>query len=399
MKQTWQDILHKLTTGRLTGDETVDIAGKLELMLVRLQAEPCGDQADLASRCIAAVTWSTLDQPMNDVQISCIIRLGRIFNHLADVDHAEICFHQAVTLGKIHSQQRLQAVAHMELGELARRRGRLTVARYHQTQALDIGASEGLDREQADARNNLANIAIESGDLDKAETLLAESLDIAERIGETRLEGHIYNNLGVINCLRGRFAEAISDYSRALPKREQAEDEKGMSETYHNMGLAYLDSGDLDRAAVFTQKALDKAQEIKDSGQETHILLTLTELTSHKEDYLYALSMADQLTHRQERLGDRPGLAETKKLVGTILLKQGILNQAETALSAAMTMFRSLGLLPGEAESMKTLGLCFSRQGRNHESLEVWKKARALFQNLGNLNETNEIDALMKGTA
>ncbi len=383
----------------MTGSGAADTAGKLELMLIRLHADPRPDQAELAARCIANFSWSSLKPPQHDTRISCMILLGRIHNLLGSVELAEIAFNQAATLAQASGLPRFLAIAHMELGELARRKGALKTAAFHQETALEIGESSDLDRERADALNNLAIIAIESGDLDKAETLLSSSLEIAERINEIRLEGHIYNNLGVVDCLRAQFTEAISEFSRAIPLREQAGDGKGLSETYHNMGLAYLDSGDAERAADFTRKALAKAQEIKDKIQETHIMLTMAELTSHTGDYIYALSMTEQLEKRQNDLGDRPGLAETRKLAGNIFLRQGVFKKAEEALASAVAMFQSLGLLPGEAEATKSLGVCISKQGRWNESRELLLKARNLFQNLGNPTEISGIDTLIQDLA
>lgn len=396
MMQIWQDMLQRITSRVANGMEAADMAGKLELMLVRLQAEPARDQADLAFRCIAALPWSIHEPPLHDIQTSCLLRLGRIFNLLGAVEMAETAFHQAMTLASVYSIPRIEAIAHMEIGELARRKGQLTIAQYHQNKALGIGESFSLDTEFADALNNLANVAIESGNLDEAEKLLIRCLEIAERQHEIRLQGHVYNNMGVVKCLRASFPDAISEFARAVPRREQAGDDKGLCETFHNIGLAYLDSGDMTRATEYTMKALDKAQEIRDLFQESHVMLTMMELAEQTGDYPYALSMADQLSLRQESLGDRPGQAETRKLVGRILLKQGRLEEAETALSRAISQFRALGLMPGEAETSKALALCIRELGRIDESRELLLKARTLFNSIGNQPEVDNIDTLMR---
>jgi len=398
MKNQWQDMINALRSGDSGPadlSDTAGLTGKLELMLIRLQADPCPDRAADAMEIIELLPWRTLPVPENETLLICIIRLGRILSRLGRIDRADAVFRMAVDRAGETSCPRLPAIAHMELGELARRRGMLDIAADHQTRAMESAREAGLDREEADALNNLANVAIESGDLDRAETLLGKSLDIAESIGETRLEGHIYNNLGVINCLRGQFDDALSDFNRAIPLREQAGDTRGLSETYHNMGLALLDSGRPDTAVDYVNRALTLAQDNRDAGQEAHIMLTLTELTYHRQDLNYALSMAEQLSQRQDAMGDRPGLAETHKLIGRIYLDQDIFKKAEDYLNTAITMFRSLGLRPGEAETLKTLGVCCLRQGKTSESRSFLERARNLFARLGNQMEINAIDTLM----
>lgn len=393
MTTQWKDIADRLRSRAFDSPGSMDIPGKLELMLIRLQADPSPDPATSAMECIASIPWTQLTSQHRENFLICTLRMGRIFTVLGQFDSAETTFMTAVN--EASSCPRLQAIAHMEIGELARRRGHLDVAREHQTRAMNLGRAEGLDRETADAMNNLANVAIESGDLDRAEMLLGKSLALAETLGEIRLEGHIYNNLGVINCLRGRFDDALSDFNRSIPLREQVKDIGGLSETYHNMGLALLDSGHPDTAVDYVDRALALAQDTHDRGQEALILLTRTELTYCRKDLTYALSMAEQLSQRQIAMGDQPGLAETHKLIGKIHLDQDSFEQAENSLNTAISMFRTLGLKPGEAETLKTLGLCCLRQGKTSESRTFLTRARDLFAMLGNTIEIKAIDALM----
>ncbi|MBN1295143.1 tetratricopeptide repeat protein [bacterium] len=394
MIDRWQNMVQRLETRPLSGIACRDIAGEIEMMMIHLPVDPGAAMLDIARQCLRLMTPLPGASEIRDILSRCLIRLGRVNHRLGNPELATDLFTQAADCARIAECPHLEAIAYMEIGELARRRGDLNTAHTYQSGALTISEATGLDREQADALNNMANIAIESGDLDTAECLLTRSLAIAEDIGETRLEGHIYNNLGVINSLRGCFDEAIADFTRALPRREQAGDEKGVSETYHNLGLAYLDSGNPALSDTYIKKALEKARDIRDAGQETHILLTVTELLYHTMDYAYALTMAEQLTHRQVEIDDQPGLAETKKLMGRIFLDQGAIEQAEHALSNAANMFRELGMLPGEAETLKELGICCRRQGRITESNSYLHQARTLFEYLGNRREIDSIDTI-----
>jgi tetratricopeptide (TPR) repeat protein len=395
MKQIWQDMLHTLKSQDFTAAGSYEIAGKLELMLIRLQAEPDPEQAEIASDCMDQIPPELLDIPQ---YIICYLRTGRIQIALGNFDRAVTLFEKAARHSESFSKLPLAAIAYMELGELARLRGQLLEATRYQERALHLSNTCDLDREQADALNNLANIAIEKGDLDKAEILLMDSLDRAEILDETRLEGHIYNNLGVIKCLRAAFDEAISYYTRSIPKREQAGDTKGLAETYHNLGLAYMDSGNFEKAMTYTRKALDKAHETNDRLLETRILLSMAELSFHDGDYLYALSMAHHLTANQNKMGDHPGIAETTKLIGKINLERGDLDQAEEHLSIACSMFKSLEILPGEAESLKYLAFCQSRKNRRTEARELLAKARVLYEQIGNTSEIQSIETLIRQT-
>ncbi|MCD4654859.1 tetratricopeptide repeat protein, partial [bacterium] len=286
MNQEWQKILKELNSRSLSGVDMVEFPGRIELMLVRFQTQPDLEQIDLVIKCLEILPWSEIVPRHDDVHQRCLIRCGRILNLLGDRNRAEEFFLRAIdeTSNRFPG---MTSIAYMELGDLYRRRGKLEKASIQQNLALSIARKGDLDREKADALNNLALIATEAGRLDEAEKFLTESLGLAEEICEIRLEGHVYNNFGVINCMRGHFDNALSEFSRAIPKREQAGDEKGMSETFHNMSLAYLDSGKMELAEIFARKALDKAHCIQDKGQETHIMLTLTELTMHTRDYAY----------------------------------------------------------------------------------------------------------------
>jgi tetratricopeptide (TPR) repeat protein len=107
---------------------------------------------------------------------------------------------------------------------------------------------------------------------------------------------------------------------------------------------AYLLAGRMQEAVHLAGRALDLARAHKERGHEAWALRLLGEIAAHQDPpevepaahhYRQALALADEL-------GMRPLVAHCHLGLGTLYVKTGQLEQARTALSTAMELYRAM---------------------------------------------------------
>jgi tetratricopeptide (TPR) repeat protein len=109
-----------------------------------------------------------------------------------------------------------------------------------------------------------------------------------------------------------------------------------------SLGAAYLLAGRLEEAYVLTERTLALAREYQERGHQAYALRLLGDITAHgvysenalaEGYYQQALALADEL-------GMRPLQAHCHRSLGTLYAATGQQEQARSALSTAVQMYR-----------------------------------------------------------
>jgi tetratricopeptide (TPR) repeat protein len=130
-------------------------------------------------------------------------------------------------------------MAHYQLGEILRQRGRLDEAIAHFRRAVEIRP------DYAEAHNGLGVALLRKGQVDEAITHLQRALEIQPN----RAEDH--NNLAGVLWQRGRVQEAIMHYQRSLAIRPD------YALAHHNLGKLLQQEGRVQEAVAHYQRALE----------------------------------------------------------------------------------------------------------------------------------------------
>jgi tetratricopeptide (TPR) repeat protein len=184
------------------------------------------------------------------------------------------------------------------------------------------------------------------GDVHQAISALERAFDLAQGTHIRLLILHTAAALGAAYTLASRIAEA-------LPLLEQSiEQAVAMRLMLHHafrvadLSEAYLLAGRLNEACTQAQRALEFSRAHKERGHEAYALRLLGEVAAHRDPpqgelaashYRQALALA-------EELGMRPLLAHCHRGLGTLYAATGQREQARTALSTAIALYRAMDM-------------------------------------------------------
>jgi tetratricopeptide (TPR) repeat protein len=150
--------------------------------------------------------------------------------------------------------------------------------------------------------------------------------------------------LGAAYTLAGRLAEALPLLERVVQQGTTTQRQDGQSLWIAYLGEAYLLAGRLEEAVCRAQQALKLARTYKERGHEAWILRLFGEIETRHEPpeieeaearYRQALALA-------EALGMHPLQAHCHRGLGTLYTTTGQREQARTALSTAIEMYRDM---------------------------------------------------------
>ncbi len=384
MDQTLQQLIQDAGSTTDT-DQLIECVRRFELAVIRTGLTADEQTVSQWISFLETVSWDAVSNP--ELHLRVLIRCGRYLDKLGYWEHAGSLFSHAVASVPENSAPvnvyRLLAIALMENGELKRRKGLLQKAEQDQEHALELAVELGMERERADALNNLGIIFVESGQTAKALSLFHSALEIAESINAQRLIGHINNNLGVVHCMSGQFHAALTCFQHARIARETLDDQNGIAEVLHNLAMASRDLKQWDQAFEYAQQALAIVEQTTNRGLEANIRLTIAELTFRKCDYIYARSLTEQVLNKQKKLGDAPGMADSRRLLGEIYLKLNQWDKAGSNLGRAMAAFEQLQIPLGIAECAQALAKYHQSRNELEQAEQLSRKARDIYTSLG----------------
>jgi tetratricopeptide (TPR) repeat protein len=160
------------------------------------------------------------------------LNLGEVFREKGKVDEAIVHYQEVLRIKPRFAK------AHYDLGYTLCQKGGMDegIAQFQQALQIDPGYAE--------AHNNLGNALLEKGRVDEAISQYQEALQINPASAEAR------NNLGNVLLQKGRVDEAITQYQRAL------QISPGFATAHNNLGNALLQKGRVDEAITQYQEAL-----------------------------------------------------------------------------------------------------------------------------------------------
>jgi len=184
---------------------------------------------------------------------------------------------------------------------------------------------------------------LRQGDLSQAIPVLERTLSLAQGAHIRLAVPQIASFLGAAYALAGRSA-ALSLLEQAV---EQAVAMRFMFDHALRvawLGEAYLLANRLNEAYAQAQHALEFSRAHQERGHEAYALRLLGEIAAHREPleveraashYQQALILADEL-------GMRPLQAHCHRGLGTLYVKTSQREQARTALSTAIALYRAM---------------------------------------------------------
>lgn len=262
--------------------------------------------------------------------------------------------------------------------------------------ALERSRARGDLAVEAGALNVRGAMALVAGQIEEAAGYFALALSSAERDGDYATVGKCSNNLGIINSMRGLHAQAVGSYTMALAAFQQAGMDRGIAEVLHNLGIAYRDERDLDRALENANQAVEVAAASEDTALSAVARRGRAEIRILAGDTVSARKEMEQAIGTHRDLGDVVQEAEDQRVIASILLSDGQVDEAEELLRNVINQGDTLGRPQLAADAMRDLAHLLRRIDRNNDAREVAHAARALFSKLGSIVEIRRLDDFLE---
>lgn len=172
------------------------------------------------------------------------------------------------------------------------------------------------------------------GNYDEGLNFLQQAHDIAMECNNLPLKARVLNNFGYIYRDRGDLATAMTFFENALALNEQLGDEVAQAVNLSSIAYVHYDLNDYENALEFALRCLLTFDKAKDLHRLTSLQHILGNIYFKLENYQEALRYFEINLSESEEGTVMHALSLSG--VGKVLYKNGELEEAETALLAAM---------------------------------------------------------------
>jgi tetratricopeptide (TPR) repeat protein len=279
--------------------------------------------------------------------------LGTVYQAQGDYRRAVACYEQTLAFlaGARHRERFGQLVfpavfsrawltsCHAELGMFAE-------GRSIGDEGLQIAEAVAHPPSLMVATWGLGLLALRQGDLRGALPRLERAVSLCQEADLPSVFPLVAVALGAAYTLAGRLADAVPLLTQALERSMAMEAGVAQALCRHSLGKAQLLAGRLDEAHALTERALALAREHQEQGNEAYALHLLGEIAMRHDPldvvatathYRQALALADAL-------GMRPLAAHCYLGLGTLYGQTEQYEQARTALSTAIALYRDMAM-------------------------------------------------------
>jgi class 3 adenylate cyclase/tetratricopeptide (TPR) repeat protein len=380
-------VLQRLPDCRATREQAIDL--RLDLRNVLAQLEDWGRTLDLLHEA------TTLAETLGDHRRQVLIEssLANYFRRIGDYDSALVAGQRAYTLAAALGEASLQVVARALLGPIYYDLGHFHQARelleenvvhltgkqcyehfglpcvaavwsrvylvmsLTQVGAFADGRSLGTEAVQiAEAVNHpyslmvayygIGFLSLRQGHLPEATAMLEHGLAVC-RAGHVRSWLPLLTaGVGYAYALTGRLAEGLPLLEQALKQDTARGWWRCRAMLCGYLGMAYLRAGRLTEARSLLQQAIDIARQEQSPVGEAAALFHLGALARHGKSPQLELAEAHyhQALALAERLDMRPLIAHCHLSLGTLYVQMERQEQACTALSTAIDLYRAMDM-------------------------------------------------------
>jgi tetratricopeptide (TPR) repeat protein len=189
-------------------------------------------------------------------------------------------------------------------------------------------------------------LCLHQGDLPRAFPLLERAVGLCQDADFPLFFPWMATALGAAYTLGGRVTDAVPLLTQAMEQSTAMEMAVTQTLCRLSLGEAHLLAGCLEEAHTFAAQALELARVHQERGNETYALRLLGEIAVRRappqveltaSHYQQALALADVL-------GMRPLQAHCHHGLGTLYIATGQREQARTALSTAIALYRDMDM-------------------------------------------------------
>jgi tetratricopeptide (TPR) repeat protein len=194
------------------------------------------------------------------------------------------------------------------------------------------------------ASYGLGLLALCQGDLPRALPLLERALGICQEADLLLFVPRVVAALGAAYLLSGRVADAVALLTPVMEQTRATDMTVFQALCQLPLGEAHLLAGHLEEAQVLAERTLACTRAHQELGNQAYALRLLGEIAARRAPPEVDLATAhyQQALTLAEELGMRPLQAHCHRGLGTLYATSGQREQARTALSTAIAMYRAM---------------------------------------------------------
>jgi len=357
------------------------------------------------------------------VRAQTLEQLGAAYREKGDPAQAMRYVQEALELRRAQGDEDGIAYDLNSLGQLHHRMGRNQEAVSYFRDAL-ARWPDGSKRGAAATANNLAATLLRLGELPEAQRYFLESRQLFEELGETRTVATVGTNLGLLAGVQGRLDEAEGHYQESLRLWQQLGDPTGETITLNCLGFLAVERGNPEHALELAESSLAIQ---KQNGLESYLARTyccmataflelmrfgearsvaveasrwadvvdsgeikalssglLAELSLQEGDTEAALAAAKSAVEFAESTDDPRQLADCHRVLGSVYLSRGELEEAKESLARARRALRGWETPYERPRIQMEEGRLLIRAGSVEAAAERFRRAEEGFGRLGN---------------
>jgi class 3 adenylate cyclase/tetratricopeptide (TPR) repeat protein len=280
-------------------------------------------------------------------------RLGLAYQAQGDYHQAIDCLGQTVVFfdGAQRHERFGQALlpamlVHADLATCHAEIGRFAEGRALGEEGLRIAEAVTHPGSLMYASHGMGVLSLRQGDLPRALPLLEQAVGICHEVDLPAYFPWTAAALGAAYVLGGRVTDAVSLLTQGIEQATAMEMGGFQALCTLSLGEAQMLADRLEEAHALAERALALTREHQERGNQAYALHLLGEIAARRDPlertqaethYQQALSLADEL-------GMRPLQAHCHRGLGTLYAATGEQEQAHSALSTAIQMYRSMDM-------------------------------------------------------
>jgi DNA-binding winged helix-turn-helix (wHTH) protein/tetratricopeptide (TPR) repeat protein len=268
------------------------------------------------------------------------------------------------------------AIAHQNLGLVAKNQGDLNKAHEHMMKSLEIYEAQDIETLPGTLQNNLSGVLIQLGDLEQAEKYSHGAVEYFRLTGKHLFESYALSRLSTIYRRLGALDEAEETQLRAKAIREKLGDESGIAGSLINLSAIAAARGDLTRSRQYAREAHDIGIRIDDQPVVIGALqriakadLMLGNADDAAANYVAAEAISLSIGDRTNEYASRHGIART-------LIRIGDLDGADAIAAELLQFARETNMERHEAGAISLQAEI--QMARGHWSLAIASLEEAL---------------------
>jgi len=304
-----------------------------------------------------------------EIKINALMNIGSSFWYIGNYKEAEKFYKICLKELKNTENKILLFSIFFRMGSNYLYQGKYKDAFNLYKKSLDISKKIMYQDGIINVLNNIGAAALLLGKEEEALKSFKSALKEAEKIQNKRYISRALDNIGICYAKKGNYNEAIKNFNKAGNIKKEIGDTRGYGTILINIAEVYKNMGDLKNALRYNKMSLDIFQKLKERGSEIDVMKNILEINELQNKEI-EISYLKRLINEAYKLGNNETVFYLVRLLGNILIKKGLVKDAEKNYKKCLEIAENLNNPVFIAEAKISLAECFMKDIKNKKKIK-----------------------------